>query len=135
MELSNIVPREASFTLKSTGRTYKLRLINLEDENWIQEEFQGDFVAIFEDNDKLSRLIYRLIKDKTDFIKKEVIIVDEDGEKTTESIGGYRLLKRMTCGVSDKCAMIQAFNETLGVSHPVDSEDSEEPTEESKKKA
>lgn len=126
MDLSQITPKPTSFKLKSTGREYQLRLINLEDESWIQEEFQGDYVSIFEDNNKLSRLIYRLIEDKEPFIKQEVTIINEDGDKSNETIGGYRLLKRMICGTADKIEMINAFNKVLGVSHPVAEEVSEE---------
>ncbi len=119
MDLSYIRPKEAVLKLGNPRREYTLRLINLDDENWIRENFGNKLQAALEDPNDLSRIIYRLIKDKSDFKVRGETIIDEEGNEVVEKIGGYMYLKKMVCGMKDKIAMITAFNEVLGVSRPV----------------
>lgn len=128
MELKDLKPRESSFKLNSTGREYSLRPICLLDEIWLQENFE-DLTAIFSEDSidmkSLSRIVYHQIKDPMSFIKQEIIVIDEDGNKITEFIGGYKLLQRMIVGMEDKLAIISAFNECMGASRPEASKETE----------
>ncbi len=136
MELAYLKPKETLIKLESVGREYTLRPINLEDESWIQETFGERLAEALENSNDLSRIIYRLIKDKSDFKLQEVKIIDEEGVETVEKIGGHKLLKRMISGLDDKMQMIQAFNTVLGVSRPEaeENDENESSNEDDKKK-
>lgn len=127
MELKDLRPIESKFKLKTTGREYNLRPINLSDEVWLQTTFKDGLSEIFAndavDMVALSRIAYHQLVDKSDFVKQEVVIIDEDGEESKETIGGCRLLQRMIVGMEDKLSIITAFNATMGASRPAPSEE------------
>jgi len=98
MELEDFLPEKPEFKLKSTGKTYALRLPNLEDQVWLKNKY-GSAEAFNEtvqkfDWSKSILFIYRLLVDKADFMSSTEASVDDDGNsvKTIET-GPFKLLK------------------------------------------
>ena len=138
MELKDLRPKRASFELEN-GREYFLRPLSLSDEIWLQENIGPDGLAEVFANDSvnmplLSRIIYHQIEDKSDFIKKEITVIDEDGNETIEHIGGCKLFQLMIIGMESKINIIHAFNQVMGASRPEAEESSSAEGSEVKKK-
>lgn len=134
MDLKDLKPTNVKLKLSSTGREYTLRHISLADEIWIQEEFGDRFNEIFKEDSidmvSLARIVFHHIEDKSDFIRKEVTLVNEEGEEEVHVLGGCKLLQTMITGMEDKIEMISAFNKVMIASRP----DIKEQIEDVKKK-
>lgn len=115
-------PKKSKFTLKSTGHTYYLRQLCVQDNLWIIQRFGDRLQDIFNpasmDIDAISQIIYRVLVDKSDFKKVEITELDEDGNEKKIEIGGYRLFQRLM-STDDIENVIWAFNETMGISRPM----------------
>jgi biotin operon repressor len=120
LKLEDIRPRPSKFKLEATGKTYKLRPFNVEDEAWLKQEFGEKINDYFSEKNidpvALTRIAYRLMIDRSDFKKKTITEIDENGEEFKTSIGGYRLLMSMISGMKEKEEILLAINETIGLS-------------------
>lgn len=123
MDLKQVIPQNSSFTLQSTGKTYSLRKVTLEDEGWMQENFGDKTQEIFEkmDMQQLSRLVFRLLsdEDRTEFAKRKVKFIDEEGNYIEREVGGVALFKGVLSGMNDKIEVVRALLETIGISRPM----------------
>lgn len=97
MELDDFIPPRPEFTLQN-GKTYTLRLMNIEDSVWIKKKFGS--VEAFQkalnemDWEILIVFIYRLLVDKSDFLASQEEIIDDDGVKSTVlTTGPFKLLR------------------------------------------
>lgn len=123
LNLQKMFPQKSSFKLKATGKTYYLRPMTLKDQLWVKHNFEGRLEEILNpatlDMDAISRIIYLLLVDKSDFATHEYEDVNEDGETVTVEIGGYKLLQRLISS-EEMSDVLWAFNETMGISRPVE---------------
>lgn len=146
MDLVNIVPKESSFKLKIKNdkgeeydKSFHMRSINLNDEIWLQKEYGTAIGKVFEEvnTKEISRIVFRLMEDedKLFFAKRDIITVDEDGNKQELTIGGLKLLRYMISGWEEKIAVLNALLENIGLSRPDEKDDSESDGEEKKSQA
>lgn len=123
MNLSDLKPRGSKFFLKSANRDFNVNPVSLSDEEWLSSEYSSEEIfRVFTDidMDEICRIAFRLMdnESKLFFKMKEVTFATEDGEEITENIGGIKLLKAMVSGLEEKIAILQALNDTFGVSRP-----------------
>ncbi len=123
VRLEDIIPKAATFTLARTKKTYHLRPVSLADEVWLKTEFGDDLQKIFSEINMvaISRIVFRLLEDedKAEFAQKTVTIMNEQGEKAEEKMGGASLLHALISGFAEKMAILQALLQTIGISRPV----------------
>ena len=122
MELEEVLPEAPTFTLHSTGKEYRLRLVNLEDHVWLQNRFGGGvaFSKILEKQDWGNAILfaYRLMIDKTDFMAVEETVIDDDGvEKRTLITGPLRLLRAIS-GAEEATLVMAALAKSIMLSNP-----------------
>lgn len=120
LTIEQIIPEKPEFTLRS-GKSYMLRIANVEDQSWIKNRFKSDeeLQRVFQEMqwDALSVLVFRLLEDKTDFSPAEVEEVDDDGRKIKQFISGPRMLQRaMTQGDGHK--VLAALNASILLGNP-----------------
>lgn len=124
MNLEEVRPAMGSFKLEATKEhVHELRKFSLDDHVWVRETFgKGlDEIATMTPGESLpiiTRIVYRLIKDKSIFIKQEVKTIDEEGNEGTDTLGGVRLFSATVCGPQEQNDMIEAFLKTLSASNP-----------------
>lgn len=121
IKLEDLVPEEAEFTLKSTGKTYYMRPVNIGDEAFIKKEFNGDLKGILEDPESFSRLVFRLLKEesKKEFAVQDVTFIDENGESVKAKLGGYKLFYCVVQGVNEKNMIAKCLLKCFGFSDKV----------------
>lgn len=119
INLKDLIPTEAEIMLD--GKTYTLRKINMEDEAWLLQEFGAELENILKDikMNEISRIVYRLIKDKKDFVAREISEIDEQGIEHKKMVGGAALLHSKITGVNEKFAVYRALLTTIGISRPI----------------
>ena len=123
MNLTSLVPRESRFKLNQVkDRDFTMRPINLADELWMEEEFGERLGKIFEEINikEISRIVFRLLvdDDKKFFKKREVKIVNEEGDEDKIELGGVNLLRALISGISDKTGLLESLLENIGLSRP-----------------
>lgn len=124
MKLTELMPRERSFYLSATKKTYTLRKLNLEDEVWLAEALGNQKLSeIFGrdngviDMESICKIVYRQMEDRTDFKKENIVDYDDSGEEIQREIGGYKKLMHLL-EYDEVEDFIWALNETLGISRP-----------------
>jgi len=127
MKLEEIKPKRSSFKLNTSPKEYFIRAFTLEDQIWFKNNIGGEISDIFSGDDvnfdQFSRLIYRLLCDKSDFKKTTVVSFSEDGDEIEESIGGYKKFQRLIITAQDTNNILNAFNEAWRNSNVIPSED------------
>lgn len=98
MKLEDLIPQKPVFTLASTGKEYELRIPNLEDRVEMIRICGGadQIFQVFKEQKWpiICRIIYRLMKDKSEFLAVKEKVVDDDGfEKEVMTLGYTRLLR------------------------------------------
>lgn len=122
ISLSDLTPEGATFTLHSTpGVEYKLRPINLADENWLAETFGKDLDAVFREVRMMpiARICFHQMEteSKRMFAQQDVVFINEEGVETTKKIGGAELLFwQMQGGMNEKMEVFLALMKTIGIS-------------------
>lgn len=115
--------------LKDFGKTVSIddmefRQINLSDEIWMKDNV--DVSKVFSDNVDmigLSRIMYRLLVDKSVCARKVFKSFDESGIEIEEIVGGVDRFRSKFHGEKGKLDLLVSFSELLRMSRP-------EPTEE-----
>lgn len=123
IQLEDLIPQEARFTLASTGKTYRVKPFSLQDDMWLNRTYGADLEKILRDMRwvEIARIVFHQLhdEDRAEFAKQTVTIVNEQGERINETIGGVDLMFRMIHGYADKKAMYDALLEALGLSKPI----------------
>lgn len=124
MDLTKLIPKETRFKLRQSGdEEFVMRPINLQDEIWLSEEYPGEEIGkVFEEINikEISRIVFRLLdsESKKFFKKREVEIVDEDGDSESMELGGVALLQSLVSGWDEKAMLMEKLLENIGVSRP-----------------
>lgn len=123
IRLEDIIPEGATFTLRKTGKTYRLNPVNLSDELWMSNTFGERLDDIFKNirMKDICRIVFRLMDedDKQDFAAKDVAFMNEEGETLEKRMGGAELLFVLVSGYAEKIEIFQALLTTIGVSRPM----------------
>ena len=129
MELKDLMPQEATINLNE--KEYTLRKINLEDEVWLKQKFGQQINTVFvdQDMDAISKLTFRLLKDKKDFLPIKESGYDDDGEAKELSITGPQRILRSMHGAQQKEDLLWAVFQTFGISRPEETEEGDGPKE------
>ncbi len=123
MKLDELFPESPEFTLKSTGKTYTLRLPNLEDRARFKD-IAGNEQRVNEifknlEWDKISIFVYRLMIDKSDFMARDEKSVTDEGEEITQRVMGPVLLMRACQSIQEAISMLTALVTALRASDPL----------------
>lgn len=119
MKLEDLIPETPTFSLSSTGKTYELRLPNLEDRVIMGR--LGDLGKIFSERrwDEICKIVYPLLKDKSDFLAQREVQIDNEGfEHEVIVIGPIRLLRAIQTQ-DEAINMLTAFNAAVTASEPL----------------
>ena len=128
IKLSDLIPEEAVIALN--GKDYTLRKINLEDEVWLKNRFGQKINTVFvdQDMDAISKLTFRLLKEKADFLPITEEGFDDEGNKIKMNVSGPARILRAISGASHKEDLLWAVFKTFGVSRPDAKETGEAPS-------
>jgi len=122
MKLEEIKPMRSKFKLSSSNKEYSVRPFTLEDEIWavntLGASIDNVFVGGSINYDNFTRILYRIICDKSDFKRVTTMTYDDNGDEVEESIGGYKKFQTMVMNDDDKTSILKAFTEILKKSRP-----------------
>lgn len=142
LTLTDLIPQQSTFTLSATGdKIHRLRPMNLEDHAWVLHTFgsQEEVQKVFTEMDwgQLSRLVYRLLIDKTPFASIQEETLDENGDAEVVKVGGSRLLFQSIRSLKEQIEVQTALLRTIGISQPIqeklEAEDAKEATAQKKR--
>lgn len=121
LKLEDLIPEGSEFKLRITGKTYKLRPFSMQDELWIQKTFGDGIHDIFKKlkMQEICRITFHQLEDKSEFTKREVKFVNEEGDSTVQTLGGVELLFSLISGTDEKIEIVNALLATIGLSRPV----------------
>ena len=115
MKLEQFIEALPSFVLKSTGREYHLRIPNLEDRARFNEWLGTDPEAIGKvfttmNWDVLSKMVYRLLVEKSDFVAETVKECDDEGKLRDIFVSGpMKLMRAVTGGQQEALSVIECL--------------------------
>lgn len=125
MKLEDLIPMDPTFTIKSTGKTYRIRPPNMQDQVWFKTRYgseDGYSKAVkSEDWNEIAVVVYYLLsqEDKRDFLPEKVKILDEMGaEKEVHHTGPEMLLVSLS-GISEMLVVMQALTRAIFISNPI----------------
>lgn len=122
MKLEDFIPSTPEFTL-SNGKTYGLRIPNLEDKVEMIRVCggQSNIEKVFKDRDwsTICRLVYRLMTDKSDFMACKQTRVNDEGVEETVLVTGPIMLLRALKTQAEATDMLSAFNAASIASEPL----------------
>jgi hypothetical protein len=120
--LDDIIPETTEFELKSTGKTYRLRGLSLEDQVWMRRTFgEKDLQLVFSDLrwEKISMIVFRLLEDKSDFLPYESDEFDDEGTLSKRRVTGPEHLLKKISGTSEGIKIVSAVNRCVINSNPM----------------
>jgi hypothetical protein len=123
MELSEFIPEQPVFTLSSTGKSYELRIPNLEDRMVMANMAggQAEIQKVFSELkwDVICRIVYRLLIDKSDFLATAVEEIDDEGNKKKFTATGPQMLMRAIKSQDDGIKMLGALTAAITNGEPL----------------
>lgn len=122
MELHEFLPDQPEFSLKSTQKTYKLRVINLHDQVYFRSLF-GDETKIqevFQNQDwaNICKIVYRLMEDRSDFVSIKETVINDDGDQVEIKVSGPERLLKSISGAEEGVRMMAALTRSITLSNP-----------------
>lgn len=98
--LEDFRPKASSFTVYSSGKTYELKELDAATECAIKDKYGKAIQELMEEGNQnaIYEVIFRLIKDKSDFKAEEIDEIDVDGNTKKLIIGGVEKFKRLLTG-------------------------------------
>jgi hypothetical protein len=124
MQLKDLIPQKAQFSLRSTGREHTLRPFSLSDTAWLHSKFSDEEIArIFEklDTVAISQIVYHQLvdEDKRQFLAQEMTHINDEGEEEKIRYSGPQIFMQAIQGMDEELAMAQALMECRGMSLPL----------------
>jgi hypothetical protein len=123
--LDDLIPEHATFTLKSTGKIYIIRPVNLDDQVWVKKNI-GDETMIEKafsglDPDVITKLVYRLMDQdgRTDFMARDCSEINGDGEQQSYRLTGPQALCKAIEWPQEFIEVFRALLKTIGISNPI----------------
>lgn len=108
--------------LECNGKCYTFRAMDLGDKVWLSQEYGAENVPKLLTNGDLaviSRIAYRLLKDKSSYGPQTVSDYNEDGIKITSSIGGVKLFCAEFKGNSAIIKLAGALEKAMMAGEPI----------------
>lgn len=116
-KLEDIIPTDTMVTIGA--KEYEIRKINLEDEAWLKKFGNAQQLVQKEDVEFMSRLTFRLLKDKSDFLPTKEKTYDDDGNEVEVTVTGPQRILRSMSGPSMRFQWVQSLMVTFGISRPM----------------
>ena len=123
MKLEEFILDEPKFLLSSTGKQYELRVMNISDraemsrlcggDDKVQETFTKRNWKI------ISRLVYRLLKDKSEFMASKEHIIDDDGFEKEITLLGHEKLHQAIMNQEEEFQVISALTASIIKGDPI----------------
>lgn len=130
MQLEEIIPVGRTFTLDSTKKTYNIRLPNLADRVYFRHvagSDQGLQEALKTMNwDVVSKVVFRLLEEKEDFLGQTVEQVNDSGIKEKVFVSGPEKLLTMISSSKEILQIITSLSRAFLDADPVVKEMAEE---------
>lgn len=119
IKIEDFVPEDADITIG--GKVYGMRKINVDDEVWLKTRFGKSIQAIFQNMefDQIAKLIFRQLKDKSDFLPEVLKEYDDDGNAIEVTVTGPQKIMRQMTGVAEKNEAIFSVVQLIGISRPM----------------
>ncbi len=122
MELEDFFSEGKTFSLNSTGKTYELRLPTLADGAFIKATY-GDAIGFQKalegmDWPLIILFIYRLLKEKSDFLAEDITEIDDSGEQVTRRMSGPEKLLSAISGQAEGLKILTALTQAIAESNP-----------------
>jgi hypothetical protein len=138
IKIEELIPLPGEFTLRATGKTYRLEPVSVADRIWITKNFGNDLEDIFRSvrAKEIAQIAFHQMspEDKEFFTEKSVEFIDDLGHKKEELIGGINLFLRLIRGNDEITAVLSALLHTIGISQPLLDEMAEDVAQESAQK-
>ena len=122
LKLEDLIPQTAEIKLRNLPDVpLKLRPISMADEIWLKQKYGDKIESIFNELKmrEICEMVYHQIEDKNLFVKRDIKIVNEDGDEQVIKLGGVELLLMLISGTQEKIEMVQALLQTIGISRPM----------------
>lgn len=123
MQLEDFLPEKPIFHLQKTGKSYELRLPNLEDRVYFLKQYQHfeRINSIFKNLEwsEIVRIAYRLMVDRSDFKSFEEDTIDDDGNSVKIKLTGPQVLLRAISGESEGTQILAAITSAITASEPM----------------
>lgn len=124
MSLSEIIPKPAEFSLRSTGETYTVRPFSIDDSEWIKSKYTVEELEHILQEWRMSDIVkityHQLIfEDKKKFLAEEIEEVNDDGELIKRKLTGVEKFMRAIQGPDEEYQIYNALMEARGMSLPV----------------
>lgn len=125
MKLEELFPGQPTFTLKSTGKEYHLRIANLEDRARFTEILGGDQKRLGEILERfewqfISKLVYRVLVEKSDFQAIQESYIDDNGVAKNDLITGPSVFMRACIGGTEEALrIINALIQSIRLGDPI----------------
>lgn len=123
MQLNDLFPTKPEFFLSGTGKTYTIRIPNLEDRARFREWLGGDanVAKVFNELqwDVIAKLVYRLLEQKDEFLAFEETAVNDDGVKERRLITGPAVMMRAVKTIDEATNMLTALVTALRNGDPL----------------
>lgn len=113
IKLEELLPSAPEFSLKSTGKTYKLRIFNIDDMIWLEEKIGGmktlgDLIATQKYSD-LVKVAYHQLEDKSEFLATVDTVIDDEGRSQQALTPGPQRFARAIQGMDELGEIIRAL--------------------------
>lgn len=122
MELTQLKPKQSKVYFSKLDKELTLRPWTVEDQIWLQQEYEGKIQEIFsQDNIDIAaicRCVYRLLEDKSDFKVEQYTDFDEDGNEIKTKLGGWKKMASLLSGVEEQMGILTGLTECIGVNMP-----------------
>ena len=123
MRLEDVIPETPEFEIKKIGKSYRLRLVTIEDHVWFRTKF-GGWEKVIESIQKqqwenVAKIAFHLLEDKSDFRARTEKVIDDDGEEVEVRFTGPDLLLKSLTGLEEAVAMLGAINASIANSSPL----------------
>ena len=122
MKLEEVIPPNPEFILSDTGKTYHLRLPNLEDRARFQEMFTTkEMEEVFNKLQwgEICRIAFRLLKEKEEFRAVEFKAIDDNGYEQTVTLTGPQVLLRRLSNIDEATRLLTAVTRAFIDSEPM----------------
>lgn len=116
-KLEDLRPEDASLTIN--GKVYELRKMNLGDEIWLKKFGDIQKLMNVEDVSFMSKLTFRLLKDKTDFAQTTEDGYDDDGAKIMVTKSGPDKIMEGFHGPAARLEWMTTLCVVFGISRPI----------------
>ena len=120
ISLEDVCPERPEFTLRKTGKTYRLRPVMLQDHVWFQRNYGEGFYRAFLERDwkEICKIAYYLLDDRSEFPATDATLINEVGETTKVRLSGPELLYHNVGAEDEGVSIIAAINSAFANSGP-----------------